>query len=183
MRVIWRMCFACSITKAQYVILIAFPLQQWFLEVASRWCLYVHYLSFNDIELCAPILELSNSKPLLPVFRRRNSSPLTLNRFHAKSFPIHCSLVQIFLLPFCRLIQTSGVAMYSVGLGLKSQNGDQLSWLMVFVVLCSPFRIKPGTYFKLGHDRSLPHTFRCIIFCSSYIATLHGHTQSYWQHL
>ena len=77
----------------------------------------------------------------------------------------------------------SCVAMYLVGLGLKSQNGDQLSCLIVFVVLCSPFRMKPGTYFKLGHGRPLPHTLRFIVFCTSYIATLHGHTQSYWERL
>jgi len=70
----------------------------------------------------------------------------------------------------------SGVASYSVGLGLKSQNGDQLSWLIFFVVLCSPFTIIPGTSFKLSHKSSLPHTLRLIIFCSSYNAMLHGHT-------
>ena len=37
---VWRMCFACRITKTtnthlEYVILIAFPLQQWLREGAS----------------------------------------------------------------------------------------------------------------------------------------------------
>jgi len=50
---IWRMRIACWITKvtdtrSEEVILIAFPLQQWFHERASM--LYVIYLVFIDIE-------------------------------------------------------------------------------------------------------------------------------------
>jgi hypothetical protein len=47
---IWLMCIACRITKAtnlhsEYVILTAFPLQQWFHERAAMSC-YAYYARF-----------------------------------------------------------------------------------------------------------------------------------------
>ena len=49
---IWRMCIACWMPKTtnththtKYVVLIAFPLQQWLRERASMLRLYVHCLS------------------------------------------------------------------------------------------------------------------------------------------
>jgi hypothetical protein len=51
---IWRMRFACWVTKAtdtrsEYAILIAFPRQQWLRERASMLRLYVHCLSCLDL--------------------------------------------------------------------------------------------------------------------------------------
>jgi hypothetical protein len=48
--IIWRMRFACWITKvtdthSEYVILVAFPRQQWVRERASMLRLYIHCLS------------------------------------------------------------------------------------------------------------------------------------------
>jgi len=48
---------ACCIPKAinthlEYVIIIAFPLQQWLEERPSVFTLYVHYLSFCKLKLC-----------------------------------------------------------------------------------------------------------------------------------
>jgi len=53
---IWRMRIACWITKAtnthsQYVIIIAFPVQQWLQKRASKLCLYIHCLSCYVIEI------------------------------------------------------------------------------------------------------------------------------------
>jgi hypothetical protein len=52
--IIRRMRFACWITKAknthsEYVILIAFPWEQWLSERASVLCLYLHCLSCNGL--------------------------------------------------------------------------------------------------------------------------------------
>jgi hypothetical protein len=56
LRTIWRMCFACWITKAtdthsKHVIFIAFPRQQWLRERASELRLYEHcsYCWMSDV--------------------------------------------------------------------------------------------------------------------------------------
>jgi hypothetical protein len=51
--IIWCMCFACQITKAtdthsEYVILIAFPRQQWLCEYASTLC----YMNIAHLVVC-----------------------------------------------------------------------------------------------------------------------------------
>jgi hypothetical protein len=59
--IIWHMCFACWITKAtgthsEYVILIAFPWQQWFHKLAS--VLHYTYIACLVLDECRPTFEM-----------------------------------------------------------------------------------------------------------------------------
>jgi hypothetical protein len=105
--------FACWITKAtdthsQYVILIAFPRQQWLRERASMPRLYVHCLSpllfpvyrlpstFNHCHrtlhaLCrhTPIFAVQATVPILPAHIRRSSSTHSLSVLSEVPLAIH----------------------------------------------------------------------------------------------
>jgi hypothetical protein len=69
-------------------------------------------------------------------------------------------------------------ASYLGGPRFKSQLGDRLSWLMVFVTITSPSRKIPGHCLKLSNDRFLSHSSPFVIHLSPFNSKLYN--LSYW---